>query len=100
MMNHLLARTGLRVAARSMQRTQRRKMGDGPYTDKMHVKPNKFVEEWNGRREITEMAFEVNPSNLGAIAFCCVLFPYGIYHFTRKELMMKGDPRYKNSGLA
>eukprot|EP00585_Thalassiosira_rotula_P015227 CAMPEP_0196164678 /NCGR_PEP_ID=MMETSP0911-20130528/826_1 /TAXON_ID=49265 /ORGANISM="Thalassiosira rotula, Strain GSO102" /LENGTH=98 /DNA_ID=CAMNT_0041429963 /DNA_START=122 /DNA_END=415 /DNA_ORIENTATION=+ len=75
-------------------------MGDGPFNDKMHVKPNKFVEEWNGRREITELAFEVNPSNLGALVFCCLVFPYGIYHFTRKELMIKGDPRYKNSGLA
>merc|ERR1719203_2229625 len=97
-MNHLLARSGLRIAARTAQRTQRRKMGDGPFNDKMHVKPNKFVEEWNGRREITEMAFEVNPKNLPALFFCCVLFPYGIYHFTRKEILIKADPRYVNSG--
>ena len=70
-------------------------MGDGPFTDAMHVKKNKYVEEWNGRREITEKAFEVNPDTLPAILFCCVLFPYGIYSFTRKELIQKGDPHSK-----
>ena len=75
-------------------------MGDGPFTDAMHVKKNKYVEEWNGRREITEKAFEVNPSNLPSIIFCCLLFPYSVYHFTKKELKIKGDPRYKNSGMA
>ena len=75
-------------------------MGDGPFTDAMHVKKNKDVEEWNGRREITEKAFEVNPNNLPSIIFCCLILPYGIYHITRKELIQKGDPRYKQSGLA
>ena len=76
-------------------------MGGGAgFTDAMHVKKNKYVEEWNGRREITEQAFEVNPSTLGPIIFCCVIFPAAIYNFTRRELIIKGDPRYKNSGLA
>ncbi|KAL3757122.1 hypothetical protein ACHAWU_002961 [Discostella pseudostelligera] len=95
-----LARTGgaLRRAA-APATPQRRNLGHGPFTDAMHVKKNKFVEEWNGRREITEQAFEVNLSNLPAILFCCVLFPYGIYASSRAELMRKGDPRYKRSGL-
>jgi len=75
-------------------------MGEGAFTDKMHVRKNKYVEEWNGRREITEKAFEVNPNNLGILVVMCLAIPYGIYHITRKELMIKGDPRYKNSGLA
>ena len=75
-------------------------MGDGPFTDAMHVKKNKYVEEWNGRREITEQTFEVGPSNIFQILFCCVVFPYGIYYMTRTELITKGDPRYKRSGLA
>ena len=75
-------------------------MGDGPFSDTLGVRKNKYVEEWNGRREITEKAFEVNPDSLPAIILMCVVFPYGIYHFTRKELIIKGDPRYKNSGLA
>eukprot|EP00571_Detonula_confervacea_P013821 CAMPEP_0172299082 /NCGR_PEP_ID=MMETSP1058-20130122/1470_1 /TAXON_ID=83371 /ORGANISM="Detonula confervacea, Strain CCMP 353" /LENGTH=100 /DNA_ID=CAMNT_0013008405 /DNA_START=8 /DNA_END=310 /DNA_ORIENTATION=- len=100
MMNHLIARTGLRAATRTVHRTQRRKMGEGPFTDKMHVKKNKYVEEWNGRREITEKAFEVNPDSLPVILLFCVVFPYGIYALTRRELIIKGDPRFKNSGLA
>lgn len=75
-------------------------MGDGPFTDAMHVKKNKFVEEWNGRREITEQAFEVNPKNLPALLVFCVLIPYGIYSATRNELIRKGDPRHMRSGLA
>lgn len=75
-------------------------MGDGPYTDAMHVKKNKFVEEWNGRREITEQAFEVGPKNIVSILVCCLAIPYGIYTMTRNELMERGDPRYKRSGLA
>lgn len=74
-------------------------MGDGPFTDAMHVKKNKFVEEWNGRREITEQTFEVNPSNLPTILVMCLLIPYGIYSATRAELVRKGDPRYVRSGL-
>ncbi|KAL7546637.1 hypothetical protein ACHAWF_009972 [Thalassiosira exigua] len=99
-MNHLLARTGLRAGARAAQRTQRRKMGDGPFTDKMHIQKNKFVEEWNGRREITEKAFEVKPKNLPALILTCVLLPYGVYAMTRAELITKGDPRHLRSGLA
>ena len=75
-------------------------MGDGPFTDAMHVKKNKYVEEWNGRREITEKAFEVGPDNLPAIFFCVFVFPFTVYTFTRRELIIKGDPRYKKSGLA
>lgn len=75
-------------------------MGDGPFTDAMHVKKNKYVEEWNGRREITEKAFKVDPNSLPAILLFCVAIPYSLYALTRRELIIKGDPRYKNSGLA
>jgi hypothetical protein len=75
-------------------------MGDGPFTDAMHVKKNKFVEEWNGRREITEQAFEVGPKNIISILVCVVAIPYGIYQLTRTELIHKKDPRYERSGLA
>lgn len=75
-------------------------MGDGPFCESMHVKKNKYVEEWNGRREITEKAFEVNPDTLPAIILCCLVFPFGVYSLTRRELIIKGDPRFKNSGLA
>lgn len=75
-------------------------MGGGGFTDAMHVKKNKFVEEWNGRREITEKAFTVNKDNLPTLLFFCGAVPYALYALTRKELIIKGDPRYKKSGLA
>ncbi|EJK44640.1 hypothetical protein THAOC_36806 [Thalassiosira oceanica] len=77
-----------------------RKMGDGAFTDAMHVKKNPYVEEWNGRREITEKAFEVTQDNLLPLILMCVAFPYGIYHFTRKEMLIKKDPRVVRSGVA
>lgn len=75
-------------------------MGDGPYNDKMHVKKNKFVEEWNGRREITEQTFEVGPKNIIQLLVTCVGFPYFVYHISRTELQTRGDPRFQRSGLA
>lgn len=75
-------------------------MAGGGLTDKMHVQKNKFVEEWNGRREITEMAFTVNPGNLFAIIVMAVVIPYGIYDMTRTELLSKGDRRYLKNGVA
>ncbi|EJK70082.1 hypothetical protein THAOC_08591 [Thalassiosira oceanica] len=75
-------------------------MGDGAFTDAMHVKKNPYVEEWNGRREITEKAFEVTQDNLLPLILMCVAFPYGIYHFTRKEMLIKKDPRVVRSGVA
>ena len=66
-------------------------MGDGPFTDAMHVKKNKYVEEWNGRREITEKAFTVNPNNLFSLVLCCVVIPYGVYDMTRRELNKNGE---------
>ena len=69
------------------------------FNPSIHLSDEKKQTHRNGRREITEKAFEVTPSNLPSIIFCCIIFPYGIYHFTRKELIKKGDPRYKQSGL-
>jgi len=95
-MSHVLARTGLRATARTMQR---RNMAGGGFTDKMHVQKNKFVEEWNGRREITEQAFEINPGNLFQIIMMVMVIPYGIYDATRRELFKKGDRRHLKNGL-
>lgn len=60
------------------------------------MKKNKFVEEWNGRREITEKAFNVDGKNAMRIVFYAVAVPYFFYSWTRKEFVMKGDRRYKD----
>lgn len=59
------------------------------------MKKNKFVEEWNGRREITEKAFEVDQAKIPSILVCLVLIPGGIYYWTKAEFASKGDRRYK-----
>lgn len=68
----------------------------GGYPANMAVKKNKFVEEWNGKREITEKSFEVNFENLPILITYVMLVPYGIYTWTRSEFLSVGDRRYKD----
>lgn len=60
------------------------------------LKKNKFVEEWNGRREITEKTWRAKWSNLHMFALYAVGVPGGIYWWTRSEMHNKGDRRYDN----
>lgn len=71
-------------------------MAGGPFPSGLNVKKNKFVEEWNGRREITEFNFYVTADKVPTILFMCFLFPYGIYAWTRSEFLNRGDRRYKD----
>ena len=43
------------------------------------LKKNKFVEEWNGRREITEKSFEAKPSNFHMFVLWGFGAPAGVY---------------------
>jgi hypothetical protein len=72
-----------------------RSMAGGPFPESLNVHKNKFIEEWNGKREITEQTFEVDQAKIPAILFTCVLFPFGIYAWTRSEFESRGDRRYK-----
>lgn len=60
------------------------------------LKKNKFVEEWNGRREITEKSFEAKPDNLHMFLLWGIGAPAGVYFWSRSELTAKGDRRYEN----
>ena len=71
-------------------------MGGGPFPYSLNVKKNKFVEEWNGRREITEKAFEADGSTVPWIITLCVVIPYGLYSVARDELSKTGGRRYKD----
>ena len=68
----------------------------GGYPSNLKVKKNKFVEEWNGRREITEKAFELDQGKLPSIILTLIIIPAGIYLWVRGEFESKGDRRYKN----
>eukprot|EP00563_Minutocellus_polymorphus_P008333 CAMPEP_0181022926 /NCGR_PEP_ID=MMETSP1070-20121207/1772_1 /TAXON_ID=265543 /ORGANISM="Minutocellus polymorphus, Strain NH13" /LENGTH=96 /DNA_ID=CAMNT_0023099895 /DNA_START=363 /DNA_END=653 /DNA_ORIENTATION=- len=69
-----------------------RNMGMGP----RWLTKNKYVEEWNGRREITEKAFNATGANVANIVFYAAVLPLGVYWLARSELEKKGDRRYKD----
>eukprot|EP00545_Synedropsis_sp_CCMP1620_P006460 CAMPEP_0119013820 /NCGR_PEP_ID=MMETSP1176-20130426/9050_1 /TAXON_ID=265551 /ORGANISM="Synedropsis recta cf, Strain CCMP1620" /LENGTH=72 /DNA_ID=CAMNT_0006966939 /DNA_START=135 /DNA_END=353 /DNA_ORIENTATION=+ len=68
----------------------------GGYPSNLKVKKNKFVEEWNGRREITEKAFTMDVGKVPTIFITLVVIPAGIYYWVRGEFQARGDRRYKN----
>jgi hypothetical protein len=72
-------------------------MAGGSFPESMNVHKNKFVEEWNGRREITELAFKVTPQNAPSVLFTCVLVPYFFYAQSKAEFQSRGDRHYKES---
>ena len=75
---------------------RRRSMAGGPIPANYKVKKNKFVEEWNGRREITEKSWDATPETVLSVFFYVLVLPYGVYSLTRAEFQSKGDRRYKD----
>jgi hypothetical protein len=74
----------------------RRQMGSG-FPTNLAVKKNKFVEEWNGKREITEKSFGIDfKTGLPTFIAYLVIVPLGIYTLSRQELMSKNDRRYND----
>jgi hypothetical protein len=73
----------------------RRGMAGGFPAD-MAVKKNKFVEEWNGQREITERSFSVGFAEAPALIIWVILVPYGVYTWVRAEFLNGTDRRYKD----
>ncbi|GMI04376.1 hypothetical protein TrRE_jg13259 [Triparma retinervis] len=76
----MLSRIASRVPSRVVG-MQKRNMGG-----KMGVKKNFHVEEWNGKREITEKTFEFGPNNVPWLIGTCVAFPLFVYYWTRSEM--------------
>lgn len=72
----------------------RRGMAGGPYPANLGVKKNKFIEEWNGRREITEKSFRASGKTIPWIFGLTVIFPFGVYAITKDELEKTGGRRY------
>lgn len=62
----------------------------------MAVKKNKFMEEWNGQREITEKTFALEYGDVPTFLALLVIFPYGVYTWSRSEVLSKGDRRYQD----
>lgn len=74
--------------------TSRRGMAGG-YPADMAVKKNYVLEEWNGKREITERSFKMTSELLPTFIVYVLVIPYGIYTWTRSEMLSRGDRRYK-----
>eukprot|EP00593_Proboscia_inermis_P004793 CAMPEP_0171322208 /NCGR_PEP_ID=MMETSP0816-20121228/114815_1 /TAXON_ID=420281 /ORGANISM="Proboscia inermis, Strain CCAP1064/1" /LENGTH=68 /DNA_ID=CAMNT_0011820625 /DNA_START=675 /DNA_END=881 /DNA_ORIENTATION=- len=60
----------------------------------MGVHKNKYVEEWTGRREITEKAFQVDSSNIKELILMCIIIPVGIFQSVKSELKKTGGRHY------
>lgn len=68
----------------------------GGFPANMAVKKNKYMEEWNGKREITEKTFEIKSNDVGTFLMYAVLIPYGIYTWSRSEFKSGNDRRYQD----
>ena len=62
----------------------------------MAVKKNKYMEEWNGRREITYLTFQFNFKDVPKFLIWLVGFPLFVYTTSRQELIMSGERRYQD----
>jgi len=70
--------------------------GGAGYPPNMAARKNKYMEEWNGRREITTQSFEFNFSDVPTFLIWVVLFPYGVYTVARVDMLNSGERRYKD----
>lgn len=75
--------------------TLRRGMA-GAYPADMACKKNKYIEEWNGQREITEKSFSVGFADVPTLFIFGILIPYGMYTWSRSEFLSGTDRRYKD----
>jgi len=71
-------------------------MAGGAFPRNLGVKKNYYIEEWNGRREITEKSFRPTGKTVPWIVLLGVIFPYGFYAITKDELSKTGGRRYKD----
>lgn len=74
-----------------------RKFAGGPWSHKMDVKKNKFVEEWNGRREMTEHSFELSRKNVPTLILTCLILPGLVWKCVSQELHATGGPKFQDT---
>lgn len=68
----------------------------GAYPASMACKKNKFIEEWNGQREITHLTFSVGFADVPMLLMFGIVIPYGFYTMVRAEFLSGTDRRYKD----
>ena len=74
-------------------------MAGGLYPSKMSINKNKYIEEWNGLREITETNFVVDSKIIRQWLLWGLFIPYSFYWIAKDDLENRykttGDVRYK-----
>jgi len=60
------------------------RLGGGSFFQK-----NKFIEEWNGTREITEKTWTIDGSNAVSLIVSLIVFPTFCYSLMKSELAEK-----------
>eukprot|EP00617_Octactis_speculum_P014532 CAMPEP_0185766832 /NCGR_PEP_ID=MMETSP1174-20130828/39067_1 /TAXON_ID=35687 /ORGANISM="Dictyocha speculum, Strain CCMP1381" /LENGTH=105 /DNA_ID=CAMNT_0028450681 /DNA_START=21 /DNA_END=338 /DNA_ORIENTATION=+ len=55
------------------------------------VKKNFFVEEWNGKREITEKTFDYTSTNVPMLIATLAVFPAFVFALCKTELQNSGN---------
>jgi hypothetical protein len=61
------------------------------YPGDMAVHKNKYIEEWNGAREVTEEKFQFTWENAPTVFLSGFGFPFLVYWVTRSDLKQNGD---------
>lgn len=82
----LLLRHGAKVTP------QRRSLGAFP--SDMKIKKNIYIEEWNGKREITERSFQMDFGTVPILFMTLFVLPYFTYAASRAEIQNL-DRRFK-----
>ncbi|KAM3576307.1 hypothetical protein VYU27_001839 [Nannochloropsis oceanica] len=86
----------IRTLVRPVQRELQRGKGVVVAKQQQHkrkmsglVEKNYFVEEWNGRREITEKTFKFDGKTVPSLIGLALIFPGFIYFVMKDELKKK-----------
>ena len=81
--NSIVTANKLYTSKRSIS-SSKAKCGSGSFFQK-----NKFIEEWNGTREITEKTWTIDGSNVVSLLVSVVVFPTICYTLMKTELADK-----------
>lgn len=90
----MLATRALVRQGRSQQAVVQKRGMAGAFPARMAAKKNKFFEEWNGKREITNLDFKMDAGGARMMFLYVMVVPFGIYSWSKAEFKGRGDRRY------
>ena len=68
----------------------------GGFPPNWRVKKNMFMEEWNGKREVSDKIFEFDSNAVPTFVFGLIVFPVGLYYMARWEFQKRDPRRFKD----